>query len=279
MAVSGGPDSLALLYLLNELRHGGGPQLHVAHLDHGLRGEESAAEAHFVATTAASLGLPSTVVLRDVAALARGRNLHDAARTVRYTFFAEVTRAHAAQAVATAHHADDQAETLLLHLLRGAGPAGLSGMRSLVPWPTWLPNTPEALVGPALLRPLLNTRHAELLAYCVEHGLVPRDDPSNSAPRYTRSRLRSTILPALRAENRRSLPRSIAPHNFAPKTHDSFRASLIGAGRSLRARSALDSLLIGPPGLCCRLRSRATRCGALLASSAAAPTISVLIRG
>jgi tRNA(Ile)-lysidine synthase len=201
VAVSGGPDSLALLYVLHALHQRGGPQLHVAHLDHGLRGAESAAEAQFVATTAAQLGFSATIELRPVADLAQAakRNLHDIARSVRYAFLAEVAQQQQAHAVVTAHHADDQAETVLLHLLRGAGPAGLRAMRAVVPWAEWQPQ--QQVAGPPLIRPLLSSSHDNLVAFCAALGLVPCDDPSNRSPHYTRTRVRSTILPALRAEN------------------------------------------------------------------------------
>ena len=135
VAVSGGPDSLCLLHALTQLRDDLGVTLHVAHLDHMIRGAESADEAVFVADLAREWGLPSTVEATDVPALARAQraNLHAAARAARYSFLARVARATGAQAVAVAHHAGDQAETVLLHLLRGAGPEGLSGMRPVTP--------------------------------------------------------------------------------------------------------------------------------------------------
>src|SRR5512138_2298231 len=141
VAVSGGPDSLCLLHVLNRLRLDLGFTLHVAHLDHQIRGEESAAEARFVAGLAHDWGLPATVSASDVPALARTQrlNLHAAARLARYTFLAQVAQSIGAQAVAVAHHANDQAETVLLHLLRGAGPDGLRGMRPAVPWQEWSP--------------------------------------------------------------------------------------------------------------------------------------------
>src|SRR5215211_2544620 len=139
VAVSGGPDSLCLLHVLNRLWVDLGFTLHVAHLDHQIRGEESAAEARFVAGLAHDWGLPATVAATDVPALARAQrlNLHAAARVARYTFLAQVAQSIGAQAVAVAHHANDQAETVLLHLLRGAGTEGLRGMRPAVTWDEW----------------------------------------------------------------------------------------------------------------------------------------------
>ncbi len=206
VAVSGGPDSLALLHLLDRLRRAGGPQLHVAHLDHGAR-SASRAEAAAVADLAGALGLPATVARRDVPALARSRRegLQAAARRARYAFLAETALAVGADAVATAHQADDQAETVLLHALRGAGLAGLRGMRPEVPWSDWAAGEqpPSANpLAPPLLRPLLTTSRAEIEAYCRQHGLAPTRDPSNSALRFARARVRR-LLPALAAENPR----------------------------------------------------------------------------
>jgi len=221
VAVSGGPDSLSLLHLLHRLRADGGPQLHVAHLDHGLR-PEAAAEAEAVRATAEAWDIPATVERREVAALGAGPM--DAARRVRYAFLAETAHATGADAVTVAHHADDQAETVLMHLLRGAGPAGLRGMRPVVPWGEWagqmqnakdpMQNGPlsSAVAGNApdfafcilhfalLLRPLLSARRLELEAYCHTHGLAPADDPSNRSPRYARTAVRR-LLGSLAAEH------------------------------------------------------------------------------
>ncbi len=212
VAVSGGPDSLCLLHILAALARSGGPQLHVAHLDHGFRGAQSASEARAVVATAAAWGIPATLAYADVPAMARaaGQGSQAAARRARYVFLAEVAHAVAARAVAVAHTADDQAETVLLHALRGAGPAGLRGMRPVVPWAEWaaeytavhVENVPFSTRTAALLiRPLLETTRAEVLAYCAQHQLIPAEDPSNSSPRYARSRVRHRLLPALAAHN------------------------------------------------------------------------------
>jgi tRNA(Ile)-lysidine synthase len=210
-AVSGGPDSLCLLHVLWQLRQAGGPLVHVAHLDHGFRGAESAAEAEFVRATAAAWGLPATLAYRDVPALARERreSAQAAARAVRYAFLAEVAEREGAAGVMVAHHADDQAETVLMHLLHGAGIAGLKGMlpRTVLSKPGNVGGAQHAASlqsegeGHVLLRPLLSTTRAEIEAYCVAQGLEPRRDPSNHSSHYTRSRVRERILPTLAEEN------------------------------------------------------------------------------
>lgn len=212
VAVSGGPDSLGLLHLLWRLQAGGGPQLHVAHLDHGTRGAQGAAEAAAVAATATAWGLPVTVGRRPVPALARrrGAGLMAAAREARYEFLAATALATDADALVVAHQADDQAETVLLHALRGAGPAGLRGMRSAVAWQEWAAQRAEggsqeaglSPLAPPLIRPLLATSRAEIVDYCAAQALVATDDPTNRAMQYTRSRVRS-LLPSLAAENPR----------------------------------------------------------------------------
>ncbi|MEN9936533.1 MAG: hypothetical protein RLZZ387_3112 [Chloroflexota bacterium] len=211
VAVSGGPDSLALLHALCALRGELGLRLHAAHLDHTLRGAEAAAEAAFVAETAAAWGVPATVDAADVRALARERreNLHAAGRHARYALLARAAREAGAYAVATAHHADDQAETVLANLLRGAGPAGLSGMLPATQWDGWdsgpggqrtgATGSPaeSAAATPLLLRPLLAVNRADIEAYCAEQGLEPRRDPSNEDRRYRRTRIRADLLPIL----------------------------------------------------------------------------------
>lgn len=234
VAVSGGTDSLCLLHVLWRLRAVGGPALHAAHLDHRFRGEQSAAEARFVAQRAEEWEIPATVQQVDVPAMvqATGQNKQAAARRVRYAFLARVAQRVGADAVAVAHQAEDQAETVLLHLLRGAGLAGLRGMRPLVAWDEWAtdpdgmieriergydgkmeaalapmleqiippehPEHPEpSATRPSLVRPLLEVSRAEIEAYCASHALIPQHDPSNASLSYTRNRIRAELLPHL----------------------------------------------------------------------------------
>lgn len=183
VAVSGGADSVCLLALLHALAPQLECRLHVAHLDHALRAA-SKADAASVATHAAALGLPCTLERRDVRALARERrlSLETAARAARYDFLRAVAAKEGATCIATGHTRDDQAETLLLHLARGSGLAGLAGM------------TPRR---DGLIRPLLEISHAETLACCAALGLTPREDASNRSPAHRRNRLRHEVLPLL----------------------------------------------------------------------------------
>ncbi|MCH7606157.1 MAG: tRNA lysidine(34) synthetase TilS, partial [Chloroflexi bacterium] len=153
VGVSGGPDSTALLYILKRLSESRFLQLHVAHLNHDFRGEEADEDARFVSSLAQELGLPCTVDKQDPMEYQRQTGIssfEQLARDMRYSFMARVARDIGATAVAVGHTADDQAETVLLHVLRGSGLHGLRGMSELAPWP-W----PESGGGLKLFRPLL----------------------------------------------------------------------------------------------------------------------------
>lgn len=188
VGVSGGADSLALLHLLRTL---GFTALHAAALDHGLRGDAGAADAAYVRDLCAAWGIPVTVGQAHLDASAPG--VEARARDARYAFLARVAREQGAAHVAVAHHADDQAETVLLHLLRGAGLRGLRGMALTAP----LPGAPDL----TLVRPLLDVARADLLAYCDAHGITPRHDATNADVSYLRNRLRHDLLPRMAAIN------------------------------------------------------------------------------
>lgn len=213
VAVSGGPDSLCLLHVLHGLRQALPLRLHVAHLDHGLR-PEAADEAVFVRQQAEALGLPAHLGQADTRAqAAAGRqSIEEAARSARYAFLAEVAGRVGARHIAVAHTADDQAETVLMHFLRGAGLAGLKGMLGVTEvgeWKLetggWNSDAQSRLEPPTsnlyLLRPLLTTTRAEVEAYCAARGLAPRRDASNADTQYLRNRLRHELLPLLEQYN------------------------------------------------------------------------------
>ncbi len=179
LAVSGGPDSMALLHLAAAAFPG---RVEAATVDHGLR-PEAAAEAGLVAGACAALNVPHRILEVDVPAAA---SIQSAARRVRYAALADWCRERGLTALATAHHADDQAETLLMRLARGAGLSGLSGIRER-----------RDLGGILLVRPLLGWRRAELAALVVRIDTV--DDPSNADLRHDRTRVRA-LLAAVSAE-------------------------------------------------------------------------------
>lgn len=197
VGVSGGPDSVCLLHVLASLRNTLGIKLHIAHLNHMLRGAESDGDADYVSALAHKLGIPATIERRGVKAYQKKHRLsaEEAAREVRYAFFSEVARSLGADAVAVGHTADDQIETILMHLVRGTGLAGLRGMQPL--------STLRSPDGNSLkiVRPLLETSRAETEAYCAAQGLSPRSDSSNRLPDYLRNRIRSQLIPLLREYN------------------------------------------------------------------------------
>ncbi|HEX7175474.1 MAG TPA: tRNA lysidine(34) synthetase TilS [Pyrinomonadaceae bacterium] len=215
VAVSGGADSAALLLALDELTRAGRVSLCVivAHLDHGLRGERGEADAVWVAAQASALGLAAVVGRADVEARARARkdNLEQAARGARYEFLGDVARAHGACAVLTAHTLDDQAETILLRLLRGSGAGGLAGIlpeRELSERMTIENRASDATAGEGvrLLRPLVAwARRADTVGYCRERGVEFRADEMNEDERFARVRVRRRLLPLLETFNPRAV--------------------------------------------------------------------------
>jgi tRNA(Ile)-lysidine synthase len=196
VAVSGGPDSVCLLYILDTLRKELGIKLHIAHLDHQLRGAASAADARYVAGLARRLKIPATIDSKDVPAYrAQHRlTLEEAAREVRYGFLAEVAAQTGADKVAVGHTADDHAETVLMHILRGSGTKGLRGL---------LPVSERQFSGKSvtIIRPLLEISREDTVAYCRRHRLQPRTDASNLSLEPRRNRVRRKLLPELQKYN------------------------------------------------------------------------------
>ncbi|WP_124726325.1 tRNA lysidine(34) synthetase TilS [Staphylospora marina] len=193
-AVSGGPDSTALLQVMWELREEGGFSVGAVHVNHRLRGEESEEDARFVKRFCLERKIPVIVLQADVAGelKARGGNRQDVARKWRYRLFREAAKRWNANVLALAHHADDQAETVLMRMLRGAGPGGLTGMEKVRRWK-----------GIRLIRPLLGCSKEELEAFCRERNIRPRLDSSNESLVYTRNYVRHKIMPVLESVNPR----------------------------------------------------------------------------
>lgn len=212
VAVSGGADSAALLLALSELSGAGllGVSLTAAHLDHGLRGERAREDARWVEELARTLGVGCVVGRAQVASMASARrdNLEQAARRARYEFLASAAREAGAHAVLVAHTLDDQAETVLLRLLRGSGAEGLAGMAE----ERVLDERGEIDAGGEVLlrRPLLAwARRADTEGYCRERGIEPRADEMNEDERFARVRVRRRLLPLLETFNPRA-PEAIA---------------------------------------------------------------------
>lgn len=202
VGVSGGADSLCLLHLLCQLAPEYDIRLHVGHLDHGIR-PESAEDAAFVKALAQAWGLSCTIERADVPALAREQRLalEEAARQARYRFLGELALSLGAHTVAVAHHADDQVETVLMHLLRGSGLAGLRGMRPLTRLGDLRLGETVISGEIRLIRPLLGVSRQEILAYCQARGIPYRFDLSNLDTTFYRNRLRHELLPTLETYN------------------------------------------------------------------------------
>jgi tRNA(Ile)-lysidine synthase len=195
-AVSGGPDSMALLHVLARLAPKLGFVVHAHGVDHGLRAEASR-ELDTAESFAERLGVPFA---RTRVRVASGGNVQARAREARYAALAKAARAAGARTIATAHHADDRAETVLLRLMRGAGPRGLA----VLPPRAALELEPPArsVRGPArepleLVRPFIRARHACIRAHAERHAIPFATDPSNADPRYLRVRVRRELMPLL----------------------------------------------------------------------------------
>jgi tRNA(Ile)-lysidine synthase len=186
VAVSGGADSVALVHMLASIEKGSGLRLGIAHLNHELRGTESDEDQTFVERLAESLGLPFFSERVNVKAYQKthGLSLEEAARNVRYPFLFETANHHGYDKIATAHHADDNAELFLMNLFRGSGPQGLKAM--------------EATGHDGrVIRPLIGTGRNAILAYIEKNGLTYRTDSSNHDRSFQRNRIRHDLLPLL----------------------------------------------------------------------------------
>ncbi|MEF2968723.1 tRNA lysidine(34) synthetase TilS [Paenibacillus sp. M1] len=190
VAVSGGPDSVLLLHILKELAGdpGLGLKLVCAHVNHGFRGQESNEEAEFVRHMADRLGIPFELGAFDIPAYMKesGKGGQLAAREKRYGFLHEVAKKYGAASIALAHHADDQAETVMMRILRGSGPSGLAGMK-----------LKRREKNVELIRPLLRIYKNELVKACEGAGIPFVIDSSNLLPKYARNAIRLDVLPFL----------------------------------------------------------------------------------
>jgi tRNA(Ile)-lysidine synthase len=234
VAVSGGADSVALLLLLHHVSASMELHLEAAHLDHALRAS-SGEDARFVMQLCAGLGIPLTLERRDVAELTRQRkaNLEEVAREVRREFLVSTAQARACTLIALGHHADDQAETFLMRLLRGSGVAGLAGMR---------------MISLPFVRPLLPFRRADLLVYLEQSQVAWRDDASNRDTAFTRNRIRHDLLPLLETFNP-NIGCQLAGLCEQLQQDNEFWSSLVTAELARCGRWQGDSFTLGCPQL------------------------------
>ncbi|MHB8301719.1 MAG: tRNA lysidine(34) synthetase TilS [Acidobacteriaceae bacterium] len=283
VAVSGGADSTALLRSLLERRAELGVVLGVLHIEHGLRGAAGATDAAFVKDMAEKFELPCAVVSVDTPQRVADQkeSVEEAARNLRYGVFREMLTAGKADKIATAHTLDDQAETVLMKLLRGAWSEGLSGIHPVLQWD----GTSEGRSG-CVIRPFLTVRRAEVEAYLRSLGQLWREDETNRSAVYMRNRVRHELMPVLRDYNPRieQALAHVAANALAEERHWQLELARVlpqllregtqvrGGGRKVgtevgRVHLALEvaALQSLDPGLRRRvLRATAERCGATL---------------
>jgi tRNA(Ile)-lysidine synthase len=241
VAVSGGADSVALLLLLLELREKLGIVLSVVHLNHKLRGEASDADEKFVAKLAAEHGLEFHNVSIHVARKARKErtNLEDTARRARYGYFHSLVESGALTRIAVAHTADDQAETVLAHILRGTGLAGLGGI--------------HPLAGP-VIRPLLQVRRGELRTYLRARRQRWREDATNRDTTRTRARIRRKLLPLLAKQFQPAIVEHLGTLAELAREDESFWDALVAKQAAELVQKRGEGLqiatsdLVEPPG-------------------------------
>lgn len=201
VGVSGGPDSVVLLHILLELREEMNLSLHVAHLNHKLRSKEADKDAQFVELLAKKFKLPFTVKVVDVAGFSKKKKLtlEEAARQKRYDFLESVAKETGATKIAVGHNADDQVETILMWLLRGAGRAGLMGIPPIRKIDQ-AGITAKSRFGISIIRPLIEVYRKEIKSYLKKHRLSYRLDTSNLSPVFRRNKLRLKLLPLIRKD-------------------------------------------------------------------------------
>jgi tRNA(Ile)-lysidine synthase len=240
VGVSGGADSVALLRGLHMLAPTARLEIHAAHLNHGLRPGIAEEDAEWTRELCRRLGIPIVVEQVDVPgrALAERWNIEEAARILRYEFFERTARALGSTHVAVAHTADDRVETMLHHLLRGTGLAGLRGMRTSRP----------LAEGITLIRPLLRVHRAAIESWLTEIGQDYRTDATNADENRTRNRIRHTLLPSLERE-------------FGLQVRESFlrlaeQADELQAAIEEQAQRILDSSVTDESAEICRLDCR-----------------------
>lgn len=193
LAVSGGPDSVVMLDFFAAQARAHKLRLAVCHINHNLRGKAAAADAAFVKRLGAGYGLETFILSANVKKLARetGDGIEQAARTARYALLSDTALKHGFTLVATAHHSDDHAETMLLNLLRGTEPKGLLGI------PVKRPLCGRGKKTVTLIRPMLAVSRRDIEAYLKAHALPSRKDHTNEDEHYTRNWIRKTLLPLM----------------------------------------------------------------------------------
>jgi tRNA(Ile)-lysidine synthase len=188
VGVSGGPDSVALLHLLCELSPALSLRLGIAHLNHGFRGQDADNEADFVSSLADKLDLPLHIKKEDIRSFAVKKkiSIEEAGRHVRYAFFDEIARKHDYNKIALGHHADDNAESILMFIIKGTGPAGMAGI--------------APVREGRIIRPLIRLTRRQIMRYLAAKRLPHVTDSSNLDPEFMRNRIRHHLIPVLQSK-------------------------------------------------------------------------------
>jgi tRNA(Ile)-lysidine synthase len=215
VAVSGGPDSVALVHILLALAPKFSFQVAIAHLNHCLRDDESERDEAFVVSFAEQLELPVHVERQDVRRYQKSRrlSLEEAARQVRYRFYHAIAAKYGYEKIALGHHSDDNAELILMYLLRGSGPLGLSGI--------------PPVRDDKIIRPLIDIKRTEIMDYIAVKGLDHVEDSSNRDSQYRRNKVRNQLIPELKAEYNPKLIDSLNRLAFILDAEESWIESLI----------------------------------------------------
>ena len=231
-ALSGGVDSVVLLHLLLQC----GVRVEAAHVEHGIRGESSRRDCRFAQELCGKWGVPLHVIHLDVPAQAakEGRGIEETARAMRYDFLWKTREARRLETLATAHHLNDQAETVLMHLIRGASPVGLSGMRER---------------DGALIRPLLPFSRAQIEQYAQENHLPHVEDETNADIAYTRNYIRHELIPCMEKLNPRAVEAVGRAAELARRQSDFVRQEALRVLRSRMYGAALADVSDLHPGL------------------------------
>jgi tRNA(Ile)-lysidine synthase len=198
LGVSGGPDSVALLYVLEALKKNLGLKLHIAHLDHRLR-KDSYKDAEFVKDLADKFNLPATIAAVDIKRLAKKGSIEEVSRQQRLKFFKRLTKNYSIQKIALGHNQDDQAETVLMRILRGSG---LYGLQAIAPVRT--------IEGLVVVRPLIEISRKEINSYLAKKKVVPCIDFSNLESVFFRNRIRNKLIPLLESRFNKNIKKSLS---------------------------------------------------------------------
>jgi tRNA(Ile)-lysidine synthase len=217
-AVSGGPDSMSLLYILHRLASSLALEIHVAHIDHRLRGDESKEDGVFVRDQAKKLGYEFHLAEVDVRTRVTetGESVQEAARELRYEALMSLGEKHRISKIALAHTMDDQAETVLMNILRGAGPEGMGGIP---------PVREEG--GRVFVRPLIEVEKSEIHAFLEKEKIPFRRDPSNDNTKYLRNRIRKKLLPQLQRDYNPRLAGGLAETSFLFREESAFMEKVV----------------------------------------------------